>query len=366
MNAILGMGELLAEGGLNSQQQEYLQIMIRAGENLLSLIDDILDLSKMEAGFSLVERVTFEPRGLVLGIIEMFQLQATKKGLQLNSQISDSLPELILGDPRRLRQIITNLMGNALKFTESGGSVSLSLTVEGGDHLQFSIEDTGLGISAARQEQIFKPFVQAEEDTAKKYGGSGLGLSICQRLIHNMGGDLKVKSVLGQGSDFSFSLPLVQAEPQPGQKVQRASREDRRRVSEPNISPMGLHILVADDSPDNLVLVKAFLKEITATIQLVENGYEAVEAFKNSPFDIILMDMEMPVMGGLAATRQIRELEKKQGRTPIPIIAFSANDSPEKTGESLDAGCTLKLDKPVKKRRMVDVITQCIKAKPRT
>jgi PAS domain S-box-containing protein len=361
MNAILGMGELLAEGVLGQKEREYLQIMTRAGENLLTLIDDILDISKMDAGFSLIEKVAFKPRELVLGILEMFHVQAEKKGITLKRQIVDDSPDLVFGDPRRLRQVFINLLGNALKFTESGGIITFTMTAEGMDRFRFSVKDSGIGISHERQELIFHPFIQAEADTAKKYGGSGLGLSICQKLIHNMGGDLKINSSIGMGSEFFFTIPMSRVETTGEQTVERATRNERRLESDSAIEPMLLNILVVDDSPDNRLLVGLFLKEITKTIQSVENGLLGVEAFKNGQFDIILMDMEMPVMGGLEATRQIRALELEQGRVAIPIVAFSADNSPSEARASIEAGCTIKLDKPVKKKRMVDVITQCVR-----
>ncbi|MBF0455971.1 MAG: response regulator [Magnetococcales bacterium] len=360
MNAILGMGEVLAEGELTPQQRDYLQIMTRAGESLLVLIDDILDFSKMEAGFSLVETVQFNPKELVLGILEMFQLQASKKEVQLDGEISDDLPALVLGDPRRLRQVFINLLGNALKFTPPGGTITFILSKKENQSLFFAVKDTGIGIAPERQNHIFTPFVQAEADTAKNYGGTGLGLAISQKLVGAMGGDLQVESEQGEGSCFFFSLSLAWVETQPNQQVDRATRKDRRRAFSLAGERRRLAILVVDDSPDNILLTKLFLKDICHHFYAANHGLEAIECFNNNPLDVILMDINMPGMGGLEATRQIRMLEKQRGIGPLPIIAFSATVSRKESQAAREAGCTLKLDKPVKKSRMVEVILQCV------
>ncbi|MEI6314734.1 MAG: response regulator, partial [Syntrophus sp. (in: bacteria)] len=509
MNAILGMAELLSETPLTRDQEKYVQIFRDAGENLLTLINDILDLSKVEAGQITLEAVPFDLGETVERTCEILGMRAGDKGLDLVCHIQPDIPLDIVGDPLRLRQIITNLIGNAVKFTETG---EILLEVEAAPKVDaisaeaidfiFSVTDTGIGIPADKVEHIFEKFTQADASTSRKYGGTGLGLAIARYLVELMGGTLMVRSEPGKGSVFSFTIRLPrQLEPQSredslpfdltnvpilvvddnatnrlivreflspggatlaeaadgeeglrlmhaaaaaggpyhlvildhqmpvmdGMEIARRINEDpdlraavmilltslqrsedkekakqlgfvqvlfkpvkradlreavvqalghRKRTvalpgteegkgapattAAPDASPQqALRILLAEDNEDNRTLIWMYLKNTPHEMQMAENGQFALDRFiNNGPFDLVFMDVQMPVMDGYTATRAIRSWEKEQGRERTPIVALTAYALKEDVQRSLDAGCDGHITKPLKKATFLNAIAQ--------
>jgi len=502
MNAILGMADLLAESDLTLEQRRYVETMISNGDSLLGLINDILDLAKVESGKLQLEQSDFELAELVECAAETLAVRAAEKGLELVTHVLPDVPRRLIGDPLRLRQIFINLLGNAIKFTECGEIV---LTVEkagsaqpGGDDrslvpLRFSVRDTGVGIAADKLGTIFESFSQADSSTTRKYGGSGLGLAIVVRLVELMGGAIEVESELGTGSTFHFTasfgmLDSPQSEVEPradlaslrilivddnatnrlilremlasrGVVVGAASggeaalaEVERARVegvpyelvlldcrmplmdgfqvaerlkqrygpthpivlmltsddmspnlsrarevginsyvvkpvkrldlfraiasavgnktaetqsasrSAPVVSPPGenrrLRILLAEDSPDNRLLIEAYLKKLPYQLDTAENGQVAVEKFIRQHYDLVLMDVRMPVMDGYTAVRIIRDWERARGRQSTPIVALTASALEEDIRNSLEAGCTTHVGKPVRKSLLLATISE--------
>ncbi|GAB4372117.1 MAG: hypothetical protein Kow00128_20610 [Deltaproteobacteria bacterium] len=493
MNAILGMAELLHETPLSPEQREHVRILRSAGENLLALINDILDISKLEAGHLELERIGFDLREVLEKTCEILALRAHHKGLELACRLTEDAPVRLVGDPLRLRQVLVNLIGNAIKFTDRGevvvevrsaGPAGPEEPVE----LLFSVSDTGIGIPADKREVIFEQFTQVDASTTRQYGGTGLGLNISQRIVNAMGGTIRVESEPGRGSTFSFAVrfhrqtePPEPARPAPvslrgrsalvvddnatnrlvlremlsawevavteaesavealaamrrageegapvdlvlldcrmpgmdgfelaerirsesgyrgptmmmltsdnragdiararalgiaGYMVKPIKRDELKRAIEaslavaeapaapeeeeagPSVPAHGapLRILLVDDSEDNRLLVSAFLRKTPHTLDLAENGEIAVEKFRAGRYDLVLMDMQMPVKDGYTATREIRQWERETGVAPTPIIALTAYALTGDARKSLDAGCTDHLTKPIRKETLL-------------
>ncbi len=494
LNAITGMADLLSETPLNADQQEYVQIFRRAGDTLLDLVNDVLDLAKVERGRLELERLSFDLCELVERTAELLAIRAHEKGLELVCHIVPDVPSRLVGDPTRLRQILVNLIGNAIKFTERGEVVvriANNPTADRPGGLLVSVSDTGIGIPAAHRDRIFERFAQGDASTTRRYGGTGLGLTISRRLVELMGGRIWVESTVGQGSTFYFTAQfdaradltppppacpvavrglrglivddnatnrlvlnamlsrwgiavteandgehglaeLIRAKEagapyqlllldrrMPGMDgfqvaesirnapgladltVMMLTSEGRTRdavrcrdlgvatylvkpikrselfaaittamgltpvaVEQPparsSAAPLAhraLRILLVDDSADNRVLVRSYLKGEPCEIDVAENGQAAMEQFIAGRYDLVLMDVEMPVMDGYAATRAIRQWERGQDRPPTPIMALTAYARPEDARKSLDAGCTTHLAKPVRKLHLIEAIT---------
>ena len=496
MNAIIGMADLLSETPLNTEQREYLKVFKNAGENLLEIINDILDVSKVEAGDFTLEAVNFDLGELVESTAQVMAIGAHEKRLELNCQVSPDLPRMVVGDPVRVRQIITNLLGNAIKFTASG-EVSIHVEPEPDSEnpgaVSFCVSDSGIGIPEDKLETIFDTFTQADTSTTRQYGGTGLGLTICRHLVDFMDGRIWVESETGKGSTFYFTLRLgtvAQGMDRPdvtfddlnGLKIliiddnptnrlilmetltawnghptavedgnlglselKRAEKSgepyqllllDRRmpgidgfgvaeRIKEEMpisnvtimmltsdnrsedigrcqelglarylVKPVGriqlfqaisevlgaspvnvpedttvpkiglpsdqqsLRILLVEDSSDNRQLMLAYLKKTPYQVDIAENGQIAVEKFTADPYDLVLMDMQMPVMDGYTATRRIREWEQSQSADPALIIALTAYALKDDEQKSLDVGCDLHLTKPIKKAQLLETISE--------
>lgn len=350
MNAILGFLQVLSETELTEEQQGYIHTITRSGEGLLSIINDILDLSKIEAGKFDLEITQFSLPEIVQEIVSIMHVRTSEKGLKLIPCIEKDVPEYLLGDSTRLRQVLLNLVGNAIKFTNKGGSITVSVknTSEG---LLFSITDTGIGIPHERQKAIFESFSQADSSTTRQFGGTGLGLTISARIVQMMGGQLQVESEAGKGSTFFFLIKL-------GKGV--ASKENlKAKVAEikPEDVP-AINILLVEDTNDNRVLILTFLKKAPCTVEMAENGQIAVDKFKAGKFDLVLMDMQMPVMDGYIATRTIRAWEKEQDVKPTRIVALTAHALKRDSEKSLRAGCNSHLTKPIKKQGLFKAIVE--------
>ena len=510
MNAIIGMADLLLETPLTPEQQQYVQVFQSAGENLLNIINDIIDISKVEAGRVFLETIDFDLNDVIEKICEVMAVRAHEKGLELVYSVMPDVPNELLGDPTRLRQILVNLIGNAIKFTEKGEVVvecrlkdaktkaasddTSDMKSKSKKHaeLLFSVKDTGIGIPAEKLDVIFDSFAQADSSTTRKYGGTGLGLAISKQLVELMGGDITVESKPGQGSTFSFTAQFaIQTEPK--EHVQKAPVDikgfkvlvvddnetnrmilsnilsrlgamvteadsgkhgltkfqhametanpyqlalidcrmpgmdgfelaqhlkesmgsvkntaimmltsdnrsgDLNRCKEldiafylikpvkktelldaiadilgrkmksvagkvPGVRPVdftkvrSLNLLLVEDSADNRLLIQSYFKRSSDHIDIAENGAIAVEKFKSGKYDLVLMDVQMPVMDGYTATREIRKWEREHGREETPIIALTAHAMKEDVQKSLDAGCTDHLTKPIKRATLMEAV----------
>lgn len=351
MNAIIGMGELMMETPLNDEQKRYVETLVHAGENLLSIINDILDISKIEAGYLELESTEFNLQELLDKTCDIMAIRAHNKGIGLACNVLPEVSVHLIGDPGRLRQVILNLLGNAIKFTDNG-EVVLEVSKQSSDTgtLLFSIRDTGIGIPEEKVNKIFEKFTQADSSTTRKYGGTGLGLTISKRLVELMGGRIWVTSAVGAGSTFYFtaSFQLQKEKPQTEPVVVAATPE--REALRP------LRILLVDDSEDNKLLILSFLKKTPFVIDAADNGLAAVEKYKNAAYDLILMDIQMPVMDGYTATKEIRDWERSNKHEPTPILAFTAYALQEEIRKIHDAGCNGHLTKPIKKNDLLYAI----------
>jgi two-component system, sensor histidine kinase len=346
MNGVLGLSELLRTTPLDEQQAIYVKNILSAGTALLALINDILDFSKIEAGEMTMERISFDPLAVVRETLELMQIQADSKGVTLVLDTPPLLPARLDNDPTRLRQVLLNLVGNALKFTERG-SVKLTMNVERG-LLICEVQDSGIGMSAATLEHLFEPFRQADNSTSRKFGGTGLGLVICKALVEKMGGTLQVRSEEGRGSCFSFDLPLPEADALPapaGTTTSAAGADDTSELPEA-LDLSGLRVLLVDDQPINRLMARNQLKLMGCPPrEEAENGLIALDCLRRNAYDVVLMDMQMPEMDGLEATRALRQLALE----PQPIvIAMTANAFTEDREACMAAGMNHFLSKPVK------------------
>jgi signal transduction histidine kinase/CheY-like chemotaxis protein len=342
MNGVIGMTGLLLETSLTDEQRGYAEIVNKSGENLLGLINDILDFSKIEAGKLDIEILDFDLRTALEDTANLLALQAMSKGLELICRIDPHVPTYLKGDPGRLRQIITNLVGNAIKFTHHGEiivSASLASEDDGFVVIRFEIQDTGIGIPEGRREAIFSPFTQVDGSTTRKYGGTGLGLAITRRLAELMGGDVEVDSTPGLGSTFSFTVTLKKGSKEsvsPPPDTADAETVIRQRHA-------GCHVLVADDEPINREVAQLQLEAVGLVVDTAQDGAEAVALARMTAYTAIFMDMQMPTTDGLEATRQIREIH---GYRHIPIIAMTANAFAEDKARCFAAGMNDFLIKP--------------------
>jgi len=369
MNGIIGMTELTLDTDLTDEQRDYLRTVRSSADALLTLINDMLDLSKIEAGKLDMECIELDLRECIAGALDTFALRAQKKGIELVCHAMPDVSGALLGDPGRIRQIIINLVGNAIKFTERG-EVAVRALVDSEDddqvRLHFTVADTGIGIPESKMAAIFAAFTQADSSTTRQYGGTGLGLAICTKLVEAMGGRIWVESPNrtsragtsgssegGPGSVFHFAAVLKK---QSG--VSTAADADRARVQRkeqdtpvpqepPSTNGRQLHVLLAEDGPVNQKLAVRLLEKAGHTVVVASDGLAAVDTIDRDSFDIVLMDVQMPRMDGLSATRAIREKEQSTGRH-VPIIAMTANVTNEDRKRCLEAGMDEFIAKPIR------------------
>ncbi|MGA2256768.1 MAG: ATP-binding protein, partial [Thermoguttaceae bacterium] len=364
MTAILGYADLLLEeAGLEKapeRRRNAFATIKRNGEHLLELINDILDLSKVEAGKVLIEPIRCSPLQLLTDLVSLMCVRADAKQLKLEANVVGPLPETILTDPLRFRQVLVNLVGNAIKFTDQGDiRITARLASDDGHpRLRFDVTDTGIGMSEEQIGKLFQPFSQVDSSAARKFGGTGLGLCLSKRLTEAMGGKIEVRSVLGKGSTFSFTIDPGQLEGIRMIDNSQTNLLDRAPATAPDKIKLDGRVLLAEDGPDNLYLISAFLKDAGADVTAVENGQFAVESVLAAhktvrPFDAILMDMQMPVMDGYAATRKLRA----SGYT-IPIIALTAHAMVEDCQKCLDAGCNDYATKPIDWKKLLAMLAR--------
>ena len=351
MNAIMGIADLLAKTELTPEQDRFVQIFRRSGDNLLNLINDILDLSKVEASQLDLEQTGFSLSDHLEKVIEMVAPKANEKGLALTCEISPEVSNDLVGDPTRLRQVLLNLLGNAIKFTEKGGvSLRVARDLDGvPTALRFTVTDTGIGIRREKLGQVFDRFTQADSSTTRRFGGSGLGLTISKRLVELMGGRIWVDSEIDKGSVFAFAVPF--------EVWAAANRPVAAPVGAGPEQPLpALRILMAEDSPDNCTITLAYLEDTPYRIDVGETGAIACEMFIAGRYDLVLMDRQMPVMDGLTATRTIRAWERANHLDPTPIIALTASALKGDRETCLAAGCTAYLTKPIKEAALRQAI----------
>jgi CheY-like chemotaxis protein len=334
---------------LSAEQRDWLNTVQTAGKSLLAILNDILDLSKIDAGKLEIETIPFSLRSLMEESGRTFSFQAEEKGLRLECSTDPAAPDSWMGDPGRLRQVLLNLIGNALKFTESGSVVARASAIvrNGQSLLRFEVVDTGIGIPQEKQSQIFEAFSQVDGSITRRFGGTGLGLTICSRLVEQMGGSIDVNSKAGQGSTFTFTVRAEQKD--------HIVTGDAMEVSPKTFAP--LRILVAEDNKVNQTVVSRLLERAGHTVVIAANGQEAAEICSTGKFDLILMDVHMPVLDGFEATARIRATDRSRGiRTPL--IALTANAMDGDRERCLLAGMDGYISKPVSRDVLLDTIAQ--------
>jgi len=355
MNGILGLTDLLLATELTEDQRESMAMVKLSAESLMTVINDILDFSKIEAGKLELDPIEFSLKEVLDGALKTLLVRARGKGLELASVMSPSVPERIVGDPGRLRQVLINLLGNAIKFTDRGG-VTLRTTLiayHGAEcRLRLEVQDTGIGIPSAKQQLIFEAFSQADGSTSRQYGGTGLGLTISSRLVSLMGGKLQVESMIGRGSTFHFEVSFttpVTAIPLP------PNTNATRPGTTATIGMSPLRILVAEDNPINQRVAERILTKAGHSVAIVNNGREAVSALAEGNFDVVMMDVQMPEVDGYEATRTIRHQEA--GRSGhVPIIAMTAHAMVGDREKCLEAGMDDYVSKPISPTTLLHII----------
>ena len=361
MNGVIGMSSMLLETELTAEQRDYAEIVSRSGEHLLVLINDILDFSKIESGKIDLEQIDFNLQPMLDDINRLLSYRAVDAGLELNYSIDPAVPLFLKGDPGRIRQILTNLVGNALKFTEKGSvtvTASLVSDQEGIAIVKFSVRDTGIGIPESRRSAIFAPFTQVDAATTRKYGGTGLGLSISKQLVELMGGEIGVISEEGKGSTFWFTVRLDKrsAETVNGRLLKASQSRGSIPHSTGKLDDLTAHILLVEDNAINQRVALHMLKSLGYTVDAVSDGEQAVAALVKVKYDLVLMDCMMPVMDGYEATGVIRDQSSGVLNHNVPIIAMTANAMKEDHDKCLDAGMDDFVSKPVKKDLLATVI----------
>ncbi|OEU65123.1 MAG: hypothetical protein BA863_06670 [Desulfovibrio sp. S3730MH75] len=355
LNFIMGMPDILSETDLTDEQNKIVNMFKSSGEGLLRLINEILDFSKIEAGQIIIDEIEFNLVELLDSVACIMSVQARAEGLRFECVVHENIPRWVKGDELRVRQILMNLVGNAIKFTDEG-LVKVEVTADYSDdqnvQVSFSVSDTGIGIGKEKIATVFESFTQADSSTTRKYGGTGLGLTISKRLLELMGGHIEVTSSLGDGTMFSFTLPF---------EVCCAGREDEESDPVKACITMDLSskkVLIVEDSKSNQMLIEHYLKDSGYILLVAGNGLEGLNMFKETgDIDVILMDMQMPVMDGIDATMAIRAYEKERNLLPVQIVALTANAFEDDKKLCLDSGCDCFMAKPVHKEDLLATIS---------
>ena len=351
LNGVLGMAQAMAAGDLSDVQRERLDVVRQSGESLLAILNDLLDFSKIEAGKLELEEIEFDLAEIARGAYAAFTALANKKGLSFRLDI-ESAHGLYLGDPTRVRQILYNLISNALKFTDEG---EISVTGDyDGARLLLEVSDTGIGMSHETVDGLFAKFTQADAATTRKFGGTGLGLAICKELALLMGGEVSARSVVGEGSTFRVALPMT--------RLGDAKADSALAVVEGPPQALSMRVLAAEDNIVNRLVLKTLLHQIGIEPTIVENGALALEAYRRELWDLVLMDVQMPVMDGPTAVRAIRAFEIEAGRPRTPIIALTANAMSHQVAEYAAAGMDGHLAKPIETAKLFAVLSSVFEA----
>ena len=350
LNAIIGFTDILLKRNLGVQEYDYLHTIKTAGNNLFAIINDILDISKIEAGQPEIQYRVFSPVDVVSDVVGLLRITSEKKGVHIQIEIDPQVPLQATSDPIRLRQILVNLIGNAVKFTAQG-TIVVRISAENEKDIIFEVRDMGIGIASKDIKNLFLPFSQGDETIARKFGGTGLGLFISKRLAQRLGGDLILAESKGQrGASF---IAKINAHPftkfQNTESLQTQLHPTRNFENTADIA--GTKVLLAEDVLDNQVLMKMYLEKAGVEVEIANNGDEAINAALHKKYDLILMDIQMPVTDGLQATKHLR----KQGFRG-PIVALSANAMSEDISRSIEAGCNAHLTKPITKFKLIEAI----------
>ncbi len=372
MNGIIGMTSLLLDSGLTDEQRDLAGTVQRSGKSLLSIVNDILDFSKIEAGYMEIEMLDFGLENLLDDLRAIFALQAERKGIALQVSVEPDVPERLFGDVSRLRQVLTNLIGNAIKFTEAG-TVSVEVSLAAPKRARFQVRDTGIGIKPEQLAHIFEAFQQLDASTSRKYGGTGLGLAICRQLIELMGGEIGANSVIAQGSSFWFEIPVDLRWAQTDQAtdddwtIDRIGDDDPLKNTVDVLSSSrqkieslqkSVRVLVVEDNLVNQTVAVRTLLRIGCTADAATDGSEAMDKLETNEYDLVLMDVQMPVMDGIETTRIIRQREIGQNQPRMPIIAMTAHAFSEDRERCIEGGMDDYITKPINVAELSSTIYQ--------
>ncbi len=374
LNGVLAMAQILARSPLEAAQREQVDVIHQSGETLLSLLNDILDVSKIEAGRLELEVACFDVKAVAAAAVAGFAAVASRKGVSLVMEVSTEAQGLRMGDAARLRQILNNFLSNALKFTERG-EVRLSVCVQdvaGDEGLRITVHDTGMGIAADKLAMLFQKFTQLDASTTRRFGGTGLGLAICRELAELMGGAVSVQSEPGQGSAFSAVLPLPRAKADAvaepvSETIKLASVESEPQAEAPKMEETvtqaaPLRVLAAEDNPTNQLVLTTIMQIFGVDLTLAADGVEAVNAWRDGRFDVVLMDIQMPRQDGVTATRRIRAEEAETGRARTPILALSANALTHQVEAYLAAGMDGHVAKPIELAKLQAALEEVLES----
>jgi len=350
MNGVIGTLQLLEDTELDASQSEYVHVAHKSADALLAILNDILDLSKIEAGKLSLEDIPYDLRELVQELVVLHSLKAEQKGVELNSEISEQVPEVVVGDPTRMRQILVNLITNALKFT-SEGEVSINISIQDKTEdkvsLRVEVSDTGIGIPLDKQQQLFTAFTQADGSTTRKYGGTGLGLAIVRQLVEMMNGELGIESDTGEGARFWFVIPMGLSQA-PLEAPSSKSRTEKGKLEG--------RVLLVEDNPVNEMVARKMLEKLGLDSVTATNGQEALDILEAQTVDAVLMDCQMPEMDGFQATRALRKRENLENTDALPVIAMTANVMEGDRELCLQAGMDDYLGKPVRMDELESIL----------
>jgi len=347
LNAILGFVQILQKETKNRKSIQYVNIIYEASHSLLQIIEDILDFSKIESGKLEIDNIDFNTRKEFEVITHLFEAKCSQKDINLTLKLEDNIPRYIHADPLRIKQVLSNLLSNAIKFTENGKNITVTLKYFD-SKLHVSVLDQGVGIPQDKQAHIFEAFAQEDSSTTRKHGGTGLGLSISSELINLMGGELKLKSTLGVGSEFYFSVPVL---------IGNTIEEEQKQHEDVKLEGT---VLLVEDNKTNQQFMKIILGDLELDVETADDGLKAIEKFKNTKYDIILMDENMPDMGGVEATKEILKIEKENKLVHTPIIALTANALKGDKEKFLNAGMDEYISKPVDTQLLAEILTKLL------